>query len=161
MMNAQGQLLDTVRTATTPAVFTASMGSRWVAERVAAVTPERRPDYRRQMEDVPLPDSLSAYGSFVTAADRETLWVEDGYRVGERPGWTAYRAGRATRRLFVPDDFVPLDFGTDAVLGLGHSELGTQRIELRAMRPAISSDSTDAYQPPRRSQSRINCSVVR
>ena len=106
-----------------------------IEEQVAEMEdPSGAPGLRSSLRDMPTPETMPAYQSFVLDADG-FLWVEDFQRPGERlRTWTVFDGEGVPRtRLSLSSDNRVLEIGEDYLLAVFEDQLGVEYLRLFAL----------------------------
>ena len=121
----------------------------YIQGRLATAPPERHPSIRRSLEDMPVPETMPAYGGLMSDSPGN-LWVGEWAmypQVARR--WTVFdSAGAWLGEVEMPPAFSPTDIGEDWILGVETDEMDVEYVSLyplekswsplRATRPAPS-----------------------
>jgi hypothetical protein len=96
-----------------------------------ARTPEARQRVERELNDVPFPETMPAYGPIM--ADREgNLWVRQYLPpAGDPTHWRVFDAeGRLLALVETPGGFLPLEMGSDYVLGRWRDGMSVEYVRM-------------------------------
>lgn len=103
----------------------------YIQGRLASAPPERHPAIRRSLEDMPVPETLPAYGQIL--GDRAgNLWVGEWVMYPDMASrWTVFDdGGRWLGEVRMPEGFHPWDVGEDWILGTERDELDVEYVVL-------------------------------
>lgn len=136
VFDARAQLTMIVRVATPLRLVDEAVRAEWIAEQLAGLRESPQIEERRRaLSELPLPDTLPAFGAVVLDAVGN-LWVEE-FSVTMPPdgvAWTVFSdRGAVIGRVFTPPNFVPHEIGANYILGLHEDELGVQFVHEYAL----------------------------
>lgn len=127
-----GQLVRLIRLDVDPIPVTSNDGElhiQRVVERVGS--PDQAAGIRAQLGSLPLPEFFPPHASLL--ADRlDCLWVQDFQRPSvENRTWNIFDPeGVFVGRVTLPENFNPVQIGTDYVLGLGWDDLNIEYVRM-------------------------------
>ena len=106
-----------------------------IEARVEAAPPERREDFRRTLEALPLPEARPAHGEMLSDS-RDHLWVAEWTPAGPLPrAWNVLDPeGRWLGKVTLPERFYPYQIGPDWILGSETDELDVEYLALYRLR---------------------------
>lgn len=104
---------------------------RYIQERLAAAPPERHPSIRRSLEDMPVPQTMPAYGGLMSDTSGN-LWVGEWAMYPQvARTWTVFdTAGAWLGEVEMPPAFSPMDIGDDWILGVEMDEMDVEYVSL-------------------------------
>ncbi|NIM51888.1 MAG: hypothetical protein GTN78_05300 [Gemmatimonadales bacterium] len=128
----EGTLVGGVRRDYASLTVTAADIEAYKDRELADVTDaEARPERLRELERLPYPETMPAYGT-IKIDSEGNLWVAEYRRPGDdQPRWMVFDAShRMLGIVETPRDFTVQQIGTDFVLGRERDELGVEHLQL-------------------------------
>ena len=130
-LSPDGELLRIMRIPGRVEEVKASDLEAYIQGRLATAPPERHPSIRQSLEDMPVPETLPAYGWMLSDA-HGNLWVGAWANYPEVPPfWTVFDGeGRWLGDVGMPPGFFPMDIGEDWILGVERDEMDVEYVTL-------------------------------